>query len=86
MRSVSTITLLSALGAVVNAAPTIDKRQGSASYGITQKAPFQEPQKLPVLASGVTAVDLDMSEYASFGYPEDSDQFKCHGTCGEALS
>lgn len=83
MHSASAITLLSALSVLVNAAPAIDKRQGPATRTITQKAPFQEPEKLPVLPNGVTVVDLDMSEYASFGYPEDSDQFKCHGTCGK---
>ncbi|OAQ65047.1 hypothetical protein VFPPC_06222 [Pochonia chlamydosporia 170] len=85
MHSASAITLLSALSVLVNAAPAIDKRQGPATRTITQKAPFQELEKLPVLPNGVTVVDLNMSEYASFGYPEDSDQFKCHGTCGAVI-
>ncbi|KID79369.1 uncharacterized protein G6M90_00g020390 [Metarhizium brunneum] len=89
MRSVSAIALLSAFGAVVNAAPatmnSVSSRQAGdqGTFTISQKAPFQDTSLLPAL-NGASEVDLNMAGY-EMGYHPNSDQYKCHGSCGIVL-
>ncbi|KID91947.1 hypothetical protein MGU_00858 [Metarhizium guizhouense ARSEF 977] len=89
MRSVSAIALLSAFGAVVNAAPatmnSVSRRQAGdkGTFTISQKAPFQDTSLLPPL-NGASEVDLNMEGY-EMGYHPNSDQYKCHGSCGIVL-
>ncbi|KAH0592086.1 hypothetical protein MHUMG1_10134 [Metarhizium humberi] len=96
MHYTSVISVLAALGSVVNAAPALDaafssvandapalvNRQELSTYTLQdKKAPFQDAESLPAL-NGADTVDLDLSGYTNMGYPETSDQFKCHGSAG----
>ncbi|KAG8413444.1 hypothetical protein J3458_013003 [Metarhizium acridum] len=83
MHYTSVISLLAALSSVANAAPALGNRQSEVStYTLgDKKAPFQDIESLPAL-NRATAVDLDLSGYKDIGYPENSDQFKCHGSAG----
>ncbi|KAF5126379.1 hypothetical protein E5D57_011076 [Metarhizium anisopliae] len=94
MHYTSVFSVLAALGSVVNAAPTLDaafssvangapalvNREEQSTYTLQdKKAPFQDVASLPAL-NGADTVDLDLSGYTNMGYPETSDQFKCHGS------
>lgn len=76
MPSLSALAVLAAAASLVSAAPQ-KRQQFSHTLG---PAPFQG--SLPAISGGVTPIDLDLSSYSAYGWPDDSDQFRCHGTCG----
>lgn len=82
--STAFILFVASFASVASAAPT-GGNTGPSDQSFTladYPAPFQSGYNLPDL-NGASAIDLTIDEsYRSFGYADESDQFKCHGSCG----